>query len=122
MVKVSHLEYRVVTYLESLYPGEVESSFNSVKRRRYAGSLPDAVIERLKTLYYVNGCRFHPHWIKNKKGEDAPCRLMSPDASPDSKTIFNETFKSAYDRFENMKRQILSTCSQEVLKMGPWQL
>ena len=67
MVKVSHLEYRVVTYLESLYPGEVESSFNSVNRRRYAGSLPDAVIKRLKKLFYVNGCRFHPHWVNKTK-------------------------------------------------------
>ena len=39
---------------------------------------------------------------------------MSLDASPNSKTIFNETYKSTYDQFENMKQQILSMCSKEV--------
>ena len=42
---------------------------------------------------------------------------MAPDATPYSKTIFNETYKAAFERFENMKKRILSKCSKEVKKI-----
>ena len=61
-VKVSHFEFRYVSYLESLYE-DLEHSFNNMRRQKFKKSIPDAYSPIARKLFYANGCQVHGHFV-----------------------------------------------------------
>ena len=51
-VKVSHFEYRYVSYLESLYE-DLEHSFKNMQCQKFKKSIPDTYSPKARKLFYV---------------------------------------------------------------------
>ena len=112
-MKTSHVEFLYASFIESIHR-DAHHSFNCLRRRRHAGSLFDVYVPSTKTGYFLNGCKVHGCFKRNKEGKLRPCRLMGYGTQLNDRNMFNETYSSVISRFESMKKRILSTCSDEV--------
>ena len=64
--------------------------------------------------YFLNGCKVHGCFKRNKEGKLRPCRLMGYGSQLNDRNMFNETYSSVISHFESMKKRVLSTCLDEV--------
>ena len=110
VINYSNFEYLYVTFLESLYD-DIEHSFNSVNRKRFQRSLPDAYSPSQRTLYYSMGCLQHSHFITI--GDVCkPCPLLPAHATPADKNIYGEIYAVKKQRFDKMIATILKECDE----------
>ena len=100
-------------FLESKYP-KIEHSFNAVHRERFAGSLPDGYDRGSQKIFYLHGCLIHGMFTEDADGNPRPCRLLPATATPADKNIYNETYLSLHNRFEDQKRRIFKICNDKV--------
>ena len=89
-IRTSHFEYLCVSYLGSKYE-DLETSFNTVKAKRWCHSVADGYSKKGRLLVYCQGCRIKGHFLP-VKGRLKPCPYLPLGTTPSDKIIYGETY------------------------------
>ena len=111
-LRTSHFEFLCVSYLESKYD-DLETSFNTVKPKRWCRSVADAYSPKGRCLIYCQGCRIHSHFYQ-VGNHLKPCPYLPIGSTPSDKNIFGQTYESRETQFRNMEKRILRECSDKI--------
>ena len=116
VTKTSNFEYLWVSYLSSIFD-DLQTSFNTVRPKRFLKSLPDAYSPKAHTLFYAMGCIVHGDFrgegdgvtLSSEGKRSKPCHYFPIGTSPNDKNIYGEVYAVKMKRFNTMIENILKT-------------
>ena len=106
-VKTSHFEFLCTKYLETIYE-DLETSFNTVVRKKFLKSLPDAYSKSAKKIFYMHGCCIHGHFINVNhsagpstalKSTIKPCPYLPIGTTSNNLNIYGEIYGAMMAHF-----------------------